>query len=180
MKQTVFGCVMIVWATAASAQVVTFSQVQDATPGYGYEAALSSATGNTLTIGLSDFAARSRAVPLTTNYVRQTASDTVTLVIEAPAGYTIAAITYRQSGSGSNVRVAKASGVTSWTVAGYPYSATYGTNPNVARRVDLAGYGLTSAAVTVTTDLFAWAPATSGDASIRLSAARIEVELARD
>jgi hypothetical protein len=52
-----------------------------------------------------------------------------------------------------------------------------GSNPTFTRRLDLTGQDLTSVPFCVTTSLFVWAAATSGSASLAVTATDVVAEL---
>lgn len=55
-------------------------------------------------------------------------------------------------------------------------TATF-SNPSFSRRIDLADQGLASVQFCVTTSLFAWAPSTSGSATVSVGASSVVAEL---
>jgi hypothetical protein len=173
-------------ARPAQAQVVTFSNINDAVGGRFFDAATSAPdplNPNRLIIGFdsgtdpatwraTDFRASTAAFSYTT------AMDTISLRIEAPSGFYISKITYSQSGSGSAYRTGKASGAANWVVADYAANlGTFSTNPTTSQTVDLTGLNLTVVPVSITNALFAYATPTSGSATVSITGAEVVVEV---
>jgi len=152
------------FATTASAQTVSFGRINDATPGYYFDALNATADGNTLTVpiasGLDDsfndrafLATPASGLPgcfFCWAFHQTNVSDTFTVFVVAPDGYVIDTITYNQGGSRSTSRGDKTFSSTTMTVNGTPSAAVYQTPALslVASNVDEA-----SASVTVTTTL---------------------------
>ena len=106
------------------------------------------------------------------------AVDTISFRVEAPAGQRIAKITYTQSGIGSVLRVAKASGTTHWVVGDYAAQlGIFGANPSVKGEADFSETPRESVDVSITTGLFVFAAPTSGSASLEVTSAEVLVEL---
>jgi hypothetical protein len=156
---------LALFATTASAQTASFSQLNDATPGYYFDALNATADGNTLLVpiafGIDDkyqdraFVATllsgTPSCPLCWAFHQTNVSDTFTVLVAAPDGYLIDTITYNQVGSRSTSRGDKAFSSTTMTVNGTPSAPVYQT-PTLSL---VASVGQASASVTVTTTLVA-------------------------
>jgi hypothetical protein len=177
---------MLVVPAAAQAQVVTFFDINDATPAKFFDPAASapdSADANTLVIGFhsgmdwstykaTDFRAS------TASFSHTAAMDTISFKVAAPEGFYISRITYLQRGSGSVLRTGKTSGGGSWVVGHFAEDlGLFSTNPTLTRTVDLTGLKLTLVPVSISQSLFAWAPPSLGSATVSLSQAAVQVEV---
>lgn len=182
------GIAVIIFGAAASAQgqTVRFVDIKDAVPGRFFEAATTAAdgvNGNRLVIGFNggldlrtfkytDFRASTAA------YSHITAMDTIRFRVVAPRGYAISKVTYKQRGSGSVIRTARASGAVNLVVDEFPADAgVFSTNPTLTRSVSLLGLNRTAVAVSITTSLFAFSTPTLGSASVAVNGAEVLVEL---
>jgi hypothetical protein len=165
---------------------VKFLNINDALPTRFFNAATTAADAadpNRLVIGLhtdndratlkaNDFRASTAA------FSHVAAIDTISFRIEAPQGYRIATITYTQRGTGSVVRVAKASGATHWVVGDYAAQlGVFGPNPSLVGVADFRETPRTAVDVSITTALFAFAAPTSGAASLEVTSAEVQVEI---
>jgi hypothetical protein len=104
------------------------------------------------------------------------AMDTISFRVEAPAGFSIATITYSQAGAGSIIRTGKAAGSAHWVVGAFAAPlGLFGTNPTLNGEANLTGLGLTSVPVSITNGLFAFATPTSGSASVEVTGAEVTV-----
>ena len=151
-------------ATTASAQTVRFSSINDATPGYYFDALNATADGNTLLVPLAfgvDDSFHDRAFiatplsgtpacPFCWAFHQTNVSDTFTVFVAAPDGYVIDTITYNQEGSRSTFRGDKTFSSTTMTVNGTPSAPVYQT-PTLS--LVSSSVGKASASVTVTTTL---------------------------
>ena len=161
---------LLAGVTGAQAQVVdTFTQLRDAAPGRFFDAANSTQTSNTLTIG---FNTGNDPVTFVSNEFRATtqafgnrmAEDTISFVVTAPVGSYVASLTYTQQGVASTVRTAVQNGNSQWTVAGFPaIIGEYAGNPTFTSAVDLTALQPASVPVSITVSLFA---GPTGDVSI--------------
>lgn len=173
-------------ASTAHAQVVTFSDVNDAVPSRFFNAATSapdSLDANTLVIGFDtgidwstwkyrDFRASTAA------FSHPTAMDTISFRIQAPEGFYISSITFTQRGTGSVLRLARAAGGTSWVVGDLAENlGIFGASPVLTRTLDLTNEKLTFVPVSITTTLFAYAAPSLGSASVSVTGASVKVEL---
>jgi hypothetical protein len=180
-----FGLILAT-ANAAQGQVARFSGITDAVPGRFFNAAttrVDPSNPNRLVIGLhsgidwtawkyTDFRASSAA------YSYAIVMDTINLTIRAPVGFYIGKVTYNQGGTGSVSRVGFAGGAGNWVVGGVAANlGSFGTNPTFSRTMDLASKRLTSVTMSVTIDLSAFAPATSGSATVGVTGAAVTVQL---
>jgi len=184
------GVIVLIFtaAAAANAQVVTFSDVNDAVPGNFFDAATSApdpANANRLIIGLhtgidwntwkyTDFRASTAA------FSHMSAVDTISFRITAPDGFYVSKVTYSQKGSGSVVRTGRAAGGGSWVVSDFASDLgtfTTGTTPTFSRELDLTGLNLTFVPVSITQSLFAFSTPTLGSASVSIFFAAVDVEL---
>jgi hypothetical protein len=176
-------------AAPARAQNVTFTDVRDAVPAKFFNPSADStrahaADPNTLQIGFesgrdsgdfldNEFRASTEA------FGNRVAMDTLSFNVVAPPGYYVSSITYVQAGAGSIVRVADARGASSWIVAGEPaHLGFFRANPALSRTVTLSDSQLTVVPVSITTNLSVFAAATSGDATVELTSAKVVVTVA--
>jgi hypothetical protein len=176
-------------ATPARAQQVTFTDVRDAVPSKFFSRAAGSthvdpADPNTLHIGFEagrnsgdflddEFRASTEA------FGNRVAMDTLSFNVVAPPGYYVSSVTYEQTGTGSILRVADARGASSWIVGGEPaHLGFFRANPTLSRTVTFSDSRLTVVPVAITTSLFVFAPATSGDATVELTSAKVVVTVA--
>jgi hypothetical protein len=184
-----FAIIVLSIAAPAQSQNVAFTEIRDAVPSKFFNPGAGSTHArpvapNTLEIGFEsgrdsgDFLDDEfRASTLA--FGNRVAMDTLSFNVVAPADYYISSITYRQTGTGGVIRVADARGASSWTVNGQPAQlGVFGTNPTLSRTVTFPGSRLTIMPVSITTSLFVFAPATSGDATIELTSASVEVTIA--
>ena len=105
--------------------------------------------------------------------------DTISFRIVAPDGFYIKSVTYRQRGSGSNLRTGRAGGGSNWVIGDHAADlGTFGTVPDVAQTADLSGLRLTFVPVSITTALFSFSTPQAGAASIAITGADVLVELA--
>lgn len=179
--------VLIVGAAAAAhAQVVTFSDLNDAVPGSFFDAATSApdpTNANRLIIGLhsgidwntwkyTDFRAS------TASFSHMSVVDTISFRITAPDGFYVSKVIYAQRGSGSVLRTGRAAGGGSWVVSDFASDLgtfTTGSTPTFTREIDLEGLNLTFVPVSITQSLFAFSTPTLGSASVTITGASVEV-----
>jgi len=106
------------------------------------------------------------------------AVDTISFRIEAPKGQRIAKVIYTQRGNGSQVRLGRAAGATHWVVGDYAAQiGMFSTNPSLVGVADFTQQPQAAVDVSITTALFAFAPPTSGSASVEVTSADVQVEL---
>lgn len=158
-KITLFASIATILFLASAASAQTFTNIHDAVPGKYFSASASVVDGSTLVIGLesgsnpSTFVSNEfRASNLA--YQNRMADDTISFTVSAPAGYTIATITYAQHGTFNTYRTAVQRGNTQWTVAGFPALIGEYISPNVGGAVDLSTLQLSSVGVSITASLF--------------------------
>jgi hypothetical protein len=109
------------------------------------------------------------------------AVDTISFKVEAPKGYLIAKVIYTQRGTGSQIRLGRASGASHWVVGDYAAQlGLFGTNPSLVGVADFSNQPRASVDVSITTGLFAFAAPTSGSASLEITSADVQVELVPD
>jgi hypothetical protein len=165
---------------------VRFVNINDALPTRFFHAAATApdpADPNTLVIGLHTDTDRAtwknnhfRAS--TAAFSHLSAIDTISFRVEAPKGQRIAKITYTQNGTGSVIRVAKASGATHWVVGDYAAQiGIFGANPSVKGEAEFSTDPRESVDVSITTGLFVFAAPTSGAASLEVTSAVVQVDL---
>jgi hypothetical protein len=174
-------------ALPVHAQHVTFSAVRDAVPLKFFSADLTRpdvVDPNTLIIGLEsgrdsgnffddEFRASTRA------FGNRVAMDTLSFNVVAPAGFYVSSITYEQAGAGSILRLADARGTSSWVVNSEPASlGVFRNDPSLSRTITLTDSRLTVVPVSITSSLFVFAPATSGEATVEITAAKVMVTVA--
>ena len=171
---------------AAQAQTATFSEINDAVRSRNFDAARTRPdplNPNRLVIGFS-----SGFDPQTFKYRGFTAStsafflpsavDTISFVVDAPEGFYIAKLTYSQTGTGWGARGGTAAGSTQWVVDGHAlHIATSSTNPTVRSTADFTGQFLTTIPVSITANLFVFAPPLVGFATAAITSANVVVEL---
>jgi hypothetical protein len=151
-------------ASEAHAQVVTFTSIKDAVPTKFFNSATTkpdSTNRNRLLIGFNtgfnsttfvanDFRASALA------FSNRQATDTISFVVKAPAGFYITRITYTERGTGFTGRTAISMGAATWVVANNPGSlGVFTNNPNLSRIADLSAARMTSVPVSITVSLFA-------------------------
>ena len=179
--------VLLAAAVPAYAQSVTFTEIRDAVPLKFFDPTGTMpdpANANTLLIAFEsgrdsgDF--RDDEFRATTAaFGNRVASDTLTFNVVAPPGYYVASVTYEQEGTGSILRVADARGTSGWVVASQPaLLGNFRNNPTVAGTVVLTDLRATVVPVSITTSLFVYAPPTSGDATVSLTAAKVTATIA--
>lgn len=181
-----FTVLALTAVSAAHAQTVTFSAINDAVPSRFFDAATSAPDPldpNKLIIGLNTgfdstiwkfkgFTASTAA------FYYLTAADTISFRVEAPAGFYVSRITYTQRGTGGISRIGKAAGAANWVVEDRAADlGIFGSNPTLSGTVDLTGENRTMVPVSITTTLFAFAPPTLGSATISVTSAEVLVEL---
>ena len=172
-------------ASTSHAQTVTFSKIDDAVSSRFFDPATTRADSvnrNKLNIGFHtgiDATFKSRQFKASTLSFSYTAAmDTINFRIQAPSGYYIATVTYSQRGTGSVVRSGKAGGGTTWTVADASSSlSTFSTNPTFTRTLDLTSRKLTTASVSITNSLYAFATPSLGSATVVVTGADVTVTL---
>jgi hypothetical protein len=170
----------------AHAQFATYTQFSDAVPGMFFDADTSipdPSDPNRLVFGFNsgrdpvswrmrDFRASTAA------FYQGTAVDTISVTVQAPAGFYVSAITYTQRGTGSQVRTGKAAGGATWVVGGRALDLdTFGTDPNLSATVDLSDQKRTVVPVSITTALFAYSTPSLGSASVAITYADLVVQL---
>jgi hypothetical protein len=175
-----FAAALLVSASA-QAQTVAFVDVRDAVSGRFFDAATSTADGNTLHVNFNtgrDAATwKDRGFKASTEaYSYLSAQDTISFTIVPPEGYYVALVTYHQTGTASVARTGKAAGGTAWTVAGLPIDVGTFLSPTKSQVVALGP--LPSVPVSITTNLHAFATPQLGSATIALTSASVVVELA--
>jgi hypothetical protein len=168
-------------AAPAAAQELTFTDLRDAVTGKFFDAASSQQTATTLDIAFdnNEFKA-STIAPLFTTATRS-AMDTISFNVHAPAGQYVSSITYEQTGDASIINVGGASGASNWVIGGEPeHIGSFRTNPSLSQTVPLTDSPLTVVPVSITTGLFAFNPPTDtgGDATVRLTSAKVTVTFA--
>jgi hypothetical protein len=179
----------LTFAVPARAQHVTFTDVRDAVPSKFFNPAADTtrvhpADPNTLQIGFEagrdsgDF--RDDEFRATTEaFGNRSAMDTLSFNVVAPPGYYVSSIAYEQTGAGSILRVADAQGASSWIVGGDPtHLGFFRSNPTLSRTLALSDARLTIVPVSITTSLSVFAAATSGEATIELTSAKVVVTIA--
>lgn len=169
------------------APTATFSTVTDAVAERYFSAALTVVDPDDprqLLIGLDtgfDPATQSFRTFTASNaaFYRQTAMDTISFLVTAPAGYYVAQVSYSQVGTGSQIRTGKQAGATTWVVGGYADDLGVFRDPTVSRTIDLTGRYLTVIPVSITTSLHAYATSVGGgSATVSLLGAAVRVAVA--
>jgi hypothetical protein len=167
-------------------EIVIFSDINDAVPGKYFDAATTipdSLNPNKLIIGFhtgfdADTWTSNTFTASTAAFYREAAMDTISFLIEAPAGFYIARISYTQSSKGVRSRTGMAAGSVNWVV---DYVADdiglFGENSILSRTVDLTGQNKTIIPVSITSSVFAFATPQLGAATIHVTSAEVLVEL---
>jgi hypothetical protein len=168
-------------ASEAHAQVATFTSIKDAVPTKFFDSATTKpdpTNRNKLVIG---FNSGFNATTLVANDFRASAlafsnrqaTDTISFVVTAPAGYRITRITYTEGGTGFTSRTAISMGAATWVVAGNPFSLGVFTNdPTLSRTLDLTAARMSQFKVSITVSLFA------STGSVAVTSANVLVGLA--
>ena len=171
---------------SSTEETVIFSEINDAVPGKYFDTATTAPdplNPNKLIIGFNTgFDAASWTnntfAASTAVFHRAVAMDTISFLIEAPAGFYIAKISYTQSGKGVRARTGMAAGSVNWVV---DYVAEdigrFGENSTLSRTIDLTGQHKTIIPVSITGSVFAFATPQLGAASIQVTSAEVLVEL---
>jgi hypothetical protein len=167
-------------------ETVIFSDINDAVPGKYFDAATTAPdplNPNRLIIGFNtgfDAATwtNNTFTASTAAFHRTVAMDTISFLIEAPAGFYIARISYIQSGKGTRARTGMAAGSVNWVV---DYVADnigrFGENSTLSHTIDFTGQNKTIVPVAITISVFAFATPQLGAASIQVTSAEVLVEL---
>jgi len=162
------------------APTARFLGISDAVPSNFFDASTSAPDPldpNSLVIGLAtgsdpttliarDF--RASALP----FSHQSAMDTISFTIEAPACCYVSKVTYTQRGVGSTGRTSNSAGGATWVVAGIPGDlGVFSDDPSLSGAVDLSSLRLTSVPISITVGLFA------STGSVAVTGANVHVEL---
>jgi Leucine rich repeat N-terminal domain len=169
------------FAAPAQAQVVTFTDLRDAVPGKFFDPANSQQTATTLEIAFDNNDFKASTVSGLGTTATRSAMDTISFNVHAPADQYVSSITYEQTGTGSIIRVAGASGASSWVIGGQPAQlGSFLTNPSLSQTVTFTDSQLTVVPVSITTGLFVFQPptGTGGDATVELTSAKVTVTFA--
>jgi hypothetical protein len=114
----------------------------------------------------------------TASFSYTTAMDTISFWINAPRGFYISKITYRQKGSGSVVRTGKAAGAVNWVVGDTSFDlGTFSTNPTLTKSLDLRHLKWRTVPVSITAALFAYSTVQLGSAAVSITGAEVVVEV---
>jgi hypothetical protein len=165
---------------------VTFSNINDSSPGYSWDAATTApdpANPNRLVFGfhsgVSPTTWQNTGFSVSTSgFSRLSASDTMCVLISAPEGYFISTITLSQLGTGSQSRLGNARGATNIAlndraVGGHLFITT----PGFTRTFDLAAEQNTVVPLCVSTALFVTAPPSAGSGSLAITATQVLAEV---
>ena len=169
-------------AAPASAQNAIFSEIRDAVPLKYFDPATTHPDANTLVIGFHETRFRASAVGNTTG--PRLAADTLSLVVTAPPEHYISSITCHLSGTGAVNTPADARAASNCVINGQPVdlgSVGGGAlSPEwslSSQPVPIAG-ALMTVPVSLTAQLFAYAPPALGEADVAITSATIVVTLA--
>lgn len=177
-------------AAPASAQHATFSEIRDSQPARYFDAATTAAqpaAPNTLVIGF-DGAAPFRASAEVDNLIgTRLATDTLTVVVTAPAGYFVSSITCHVSGRGAVNTPADARAAANCVINGTPedlgsvggaqFPSTGAAWSLSSKPSTLTDSTLTTVPVSLTAQLFAFAAPALAAAEVDLTSATIVVTL---
>ena len=170
-------------AGSSSAQTATFSDVLDAVPARCYNAAATQpdpSNPNRLVIAMhtgivpGSFGTAAGCVAYDSG--PSSTMDTISLVVNAPAGFYVSKVTFTQSGTTSGSRGGAGFRGATWVVGGDARTVSSATG-GWAATFDLTGKNQTTVPVTITTFLAA-AGGTVRSGSARASNASVLVELA--
>lgn len=179
VRSALAGAVLLGAGSVAQAATVTFTNINDPTPGANFDSATSLAAGNTLNIGLLNFAA---SAPGLFGSVA-VATDTINFLITAPTGFKVTKVTYNESGTFTNGANATTVDTGSWSVNGV--GGVLGTEVHTAGATGTSGTwslgtftnpNSSTALVTITNTLVAIAGPTN--ANIAKTLASVSVDLA--
>jgi hypothetical protein len=171
---------------SSTVEAVTFSDISDAVPGKYFDAATTAPdplNPNRLIIGFhagfdADTWTNNTFTASTAAFHREAAMDTLSFVIEAPAGFAIARITYTQHGIGALSRAGVATGGANWVVDGTAADlGLFHANPTVSGTVDLSSQNKIIVPVSITMGVFTFATPRLGAATIAVTNAEVLVEL---
>lgn len=177
-------------AVTADAQTVTFTEIRDAVPLRYFNAETTAAqpdAPNTLVIGFHEtdpFRASAEVANLTGTPL---ATDTLTVLVNAPAGYYVASVTCRLSGRGAVNTPADARAAANWVVDGQPADLgsfggvqfpDTGAGWSLSQTIPLADTGRTTVPISLTPQLFAFAAPSLASAEVDLTSATIVVTVA--
>lgn len=186
IKAAAIAGVIALASSIAHAQTVTFSNVNDAVPEKYFDSATSVVdpiNPNKLLFGFNTGVDPQTWVyntftASTAAFYRASAMDTMSFVIQAPAGYYVSKITYTQRGDDSITRTGEASGGSQWVVANDADDlGLFGTNPNLTKAVDLTGQNMSIVPVSITTGLFVFSTPQLGAATLSVTSADVVVEV---
>jgi hypothetical protein len=182
---------LVIVASTAHAQSVTFTSLRDAVPEKFFDAATSvadPANPNRLIINfnsgfdLTTFTFNGFAAT-TGPFGLSSAMDTVSFDIVVPEdciGCYVASVTYTQKGVGTVLRSGTAQGAASWMVADVPAQlGFFGSDPTLTGTVDVSALQLRTVPVAITASLFAWSSPRFGFASTMITDAEVVVEIVR-
>lgn len=175
------GALALVGATSgASAATVSFFDLTDSDPG-NYDIGTTTASGNVLTLGVTNFVASAPGTVLGIPVPFANAFDTISFKIQAPVGYYITKLSYAESGTYNNDDPTFTYATGSWVVDGTSQSLGIffqgGADGQWSLSKDRMIAGMADLiSVSITNNLFAVAP--TGAASIAKTAASLTVEIA--
>jgi hypothetical protein len=176
-------------ATPASAQQATFTEIRDAVPFRHFDSqttATQPGAPNTLVIGLhgaDPFKASARVDSFTGTPL---ATDTLSVVVNAPAGHVISSITCELAGHGAVNTPGDARVSANWVVNGQPASLgsfggaqfpNAGAEWSSTQTIAFSDPTLTSVPVSLTAQLFAFAASALASAEVEITTATIVVTL---
>jgi hypothetical protein len=167
-------------------EAVTFSDISDAVPGKYFDVATTAPdplNPNKLIIGFHtgfdpDTWTNNTFTASTAAFHRGAAMDTLSFLIEAPDGFSIAKITYTQKGTGALSRTGVAAGGANWVVDGIATDlGLFHGHPTVSGTVDLTGQNKIIVPVSITIGVFTFATPHLGAATLAITSADVLVEL---
>jgi hypothetical protein len=191
-RKVVVGAALLLAShvSPVSAQTATFTEIRDAVPLRYFDAQATApepGAPNTLAIAFAanGFNASSGIGGLTGTPL---ATDTISVVVNAPAGDFITSITCRLSGRGAVINTGDARAAASWVVNGKPESLgsfggavqfpNTGADWSSTQTITFSDPTLRSVPVSLTTQLFAFAPPAGASAQVDLTSATLVVGFA--
>lgn len=191
LRIAIAGLALVAAFAAPARAQDTFTDIRDAVPLRFFNAGATAAdpvAPNTLVIAFESGANSFRASAEVDNFTgTRIAMDTLSFVVNAPAGQSVASITVRLSGKGAVNIPGDARAAANWVVNGHPATvANVGglqfsnipTSWSADQTATFTDPGLTSVPVSLTAELFAFAAPNLASAEVDLTSATIVVTFA--
>lgn len=192
LRTVIAGLALIAAAAApAAAQDVTFTDIRDAVPLRFFSPGTTApqpGAPNTLVIGFESGTNEFRASAQVGNLAgTRLAMDTLSVVVNAPAGHYVSSIACHLSGRGAVNPPADARATANWVIAGVPANlGSFGGAPfldggatwSLSQTTTFTDPGLRVVPVSLTTQLFAFAPDSLASAEVDITSATLVVTVA--